>query len=162
MGLGRGLARLAPRLFLCLVLLACTAPEYTLRTVKIGLVAPLSGPKQGEGARWAQAARNTVRGWNQTALAGRPYRVELIIYDEAEGPVVARRLLLDAAVLAVACDRNSPIFARLAGEGVGVLAVGSESDVTHAIGRLLEAVTATLEDPASDRRQSVLGGLRVP
>ena len=78
----------------------CAAPQYTLRTVRIGLVAPLSGPGQGEGYRWVFAARQAVRQWNETD-GSHPYRVELVSYDEAEGSAVPRRLGVDPDLLGV-------------------------------------------------------------
>ena len=92
-----------PRLFACLLLLlltACIPLQYDLRLVKIGLVAPLSGAARAEGQRWVFAARDAGREWNQAEGSGR-YRVELIAYDEADGPAVARRLVVDSEVLGV-------------------------------------------------------------
>ena len=83
-----------------ILLLGCQGSDYHLRIVKIGLVAPLSGEGFSEGYRWLYASKEAVAAWNATA-ATKPYRVELVTYDEAEGPVVARRLAVDAAVLAV-------------------------------------------------------------
>lgn len=92
-----------------LLLLALIAPHLpagppgplpSFETVRIGLVAPLSGSDFSEGARWLYAARQAVSTWNAEAGA-MSYRVELVAYDEAEGPAVARRLALDPDVVAV-------------------------------------------------------------
>lgn len=131
---------LVPRLFLCLALVACSAPQYSLRTAKIGLIAPLSGPSQGEGARWVQGARDAVREWNQTTLAGRPYRIELVIYDEAEGPAVARRLLVDPEVLGLVAPENSPLIAPLRDTRLTIRTVSAGGDVGAATRGLLETV----------------------
>lgn len=82
------------------VLVGCAGTQHTVRTVKLALVTPLSGPYAPEGTRWLFAAKLALEEWN-AAHADSPYPVELVTHDEEEGPAVARRLALDPAVLAV-------------------------------------------------------------
>jgi len=131
---GRGLV---PRLFLCLLFLACTDPRHTLRTAKIGLVAPLS---RGEGNAWVAQARNAVREWNQTVLAGRPFRIELIVYDEDEGPAVARRLLVDPEVRGVVAGATSLLVPSLLDTRLALRTVRPRDDAGVATKSLLEEV----------------------
>ncbi len=100
---------------LLLVALACSPLQYNLRTIKIGLVAPITGPRHAEGEAWVPEVRAMVSEWNRGATG--LYRVELVIYDESEGPVVARRLAVDPEVLGVAgyadpanLERDRPVY----------------------------------------------------
>lgn len=77
----------------------CVLTQYRVPTVKLGLVAPLAGVGADEGYRWVFAAKQAIAEWNATP--GRSPRVELVSYDDADGPVVARRLAVDARVAAV-------------------------------------------------------------
>lgn len=80
--------------------LACRAPALgPFTTVKIGLVAPLSGAAAAEGGRWVVAAQQAVHHWNATNEA--PFKVELVVYDEADGPSAARNLVADPRVVGV-------------------------------------------------------------
>ncbi|MEK7216614.1 MAG: ABC transporter substrate-binding protein, partial [Chloroflexota bacterium] len=110
---------------------ACAVPSMTFRTVKIGLVAPLSGEAAGEGGRWVIAARQAVDVWNADPTHG-DVRKELVVLDEAEGEAAAQSLVLDPRVLGVV-GYSRPTTAqaslgRLAAAGVPVLVAGSESE----------------------------------
>ena len=113
------------------LLLSCQGSDSRLRIVKIGLVAPLSGEGFSEGYRWLYAAKEAIAAWNATAVA-KPYRVELVTYDEAEGPLVARRLAVDTDVLAVLGYQNGgtmteSLEAYREGD-LGLLTVGAAND----------------------------------
>lgn len=116
------------------LLLGCQGSDSRLRIVKIGLVAPLSGEGFSEGYRWLYAAKEAIATWNATAVA-KPFRVELVTYDEAEGPLVARRLAVDADVLAVLGYQNGGSMAESLEayrEGdLGLLTVGAADDDTQ-------------------------------
>ena len=131
---GRGLA---PRLLLCLVFLACNDPRYALRTAKIALIAPLS---EADGHSWVAQARDAAREWNQTVLAGRPFRIELIVYDVDEGPVVVHRLLVDPEVRGVVAGAASPLVSSLQGTRLALRTVRAGEDAGAATKSLLEEV----------------------
>lgn len=137
-----------------LLLIGCISPHYQLRLVKIGLVAPLSGQTHAEGQRWAAVAREKVREWNTTVLAGRPYRVELVIYDEGEGEAVPRRLGTDPEVVGaiVSSERSRPA------EMAVILASGDSLE--QSVTEMLEAVTGALERPERNRREAVRANLQ--
>lgn len=101
------------------------------------MIAPLS---RGEGHAWVSQAREAVRDWNQAVLAGRPFRVELIVYDEDEGPAVPRRLLVDPEVWGVAAGAGSPLLPALQNTRLAIRLVHPEEDARLAIRSLLEEV----------------------
>ena len=83
-----------------LLSLSCTQ-NYNVHIVSLGLVAPLSGDAHLVGADWVFAARRAIDEWNAAGEAV-PFRVRLVIYDQAEGPVLARRLAVDPSIMGVA------------------------------------------------------------
>ena len=122
----RGLALL--NVVVCALLLSgCSQANYQFNTVKIGLVAPLSGENFSEGYRWLYAARQAIADWN-AAASSKPYRIELVAYDETEGAAVARRLTLDPDVLGVVGHWDPAIALEAESEyrkvGLPLLAVG--------------------------------------
>ena len=135
---------------------ACAPLQYTLRTVKVGLVAPLSGPAHVDGQQWVLKARDAVWRWNTTVLAGRPYRIELVIYDAVEGTAVARRLSVDPEVIGAVMA--SP---QAAPEDMAIL-VPDLASLDQAMGQLLDAVTQSLGQPAAVRREAVRAILGKP
>ena len=100
--------RLFPRLLPTLLALAvlplagCLPSAYSVPTVKLGLVAPLSGEGADEGYRWVYAAKQAIAVWN---AAGHGVLAELVADDDADGPAVAARLAADPAVAAVEIGR---------------------------------------------------------
>lgn len=96
--------RISPRLLpallalACLPLAGCLPSAYSVPTVKIGLVAPLTGEAADEGYRWVYAAKQAIATWN---AAGHGVQAELVADDDADGPPVAARLAADAGVAAV-------------------------------------------------------------
>ena len=104
-----------------------------MRTAKIALVLPPDKPQ------WIEETRAVVREWNQTELAVKPFRIELIIYDEGEGPAVARRILVDPEVRGVVISGASPLLGALQGTRVAVGTSG-EGDVRQITRGLLAEV----------------------
>ncbi|MSQ27290.1 MAG: ABC transporter substrate-binding protein [Dehalococcoidia bacterium] len=154
-GKGRGIrfqrslkAELLPLALLAPVLLAaaCAVPSMTFRTVKIGLVAPLSGEAAGEGGRWVIAARQAVDVWNADPTHG-DVRKELVVLDEAEGEAAVQSLVLDPRVVGVVgyarptAARAS--LGRLAAAGMPVLVAGSESEAQPSDGAGAQYLTAS-------------------
>ncbi len=75
------------------------SPRYSVPTLKLGLVAPLSGEPATEGYRWVFAAKQAVAAWNGSAPL--PFRMELVVHDEGDGVVAARRMVADPQVVGV-------------------------------------------------------------
>jgi len=75
------------------------APRYSMPTLKLGLVAPLSGEPAAEGYRWVFAAKQAVAAWNSTAPLA--FQMELVVHDEGDGVAAARRLVADPQVVGV-------------------------------------------------------------
>ncbi|UJR84774.1 ABC transporter substrate-binding protein [Sandaracinus amylolyticus] len=135
---------------LLLALLGC-APERTLSTddtatVRIGMIAPLSGELGADGPDWRDSARLAVREVNSAGgvLPGR--RVDLMIQDGESradiGVAVAQRMI-DDGVIAIIGDSASSATVRVYQEATGpaqvLLASGlSTSPILTEINRELE------------------------